>query len=129
MSRLTQSRYAARSCSISWRPWVGTLRAVSTRESVRPSAGTIACRRANRQGGAGAKLRPAGPAGIGLASGLGLVESAHGRRHGGVVDHGGGRLRPPRDLDHRVAERVERLPRLRLRRLAPERLFDDWPEV
>src|SRR5712691_6718966 len=69
---------------LAWRPWVETQRAVSARESVRPSAGTIARRRANRQGGAGAKLRPAGPAEVGLAGGLGLVESAHGRRHGGV---------------------------------------------
>ena len=60
---LTPSRYAARSCSISWRPWIGTRRAASGRKSVRPSAGTIACH--SRAGKAGPRRNHLVLAGLG----------------------------------------------------------------
>ena len=42
-----------------------------------------------------------------MAGGQRLVQAAHRRRHGRVVDHLGSGLGLPRDLDHRIAEGIE----------------------
>src|SRR6266481_3123010 len=58
-----------------------------------------------------------------------LVEPTHRRGHGSVADELRVRLRLAGDLDHRVAELVERLLRLRLRWLDHQRLLDDERKV